>query len=279
MKVIESVAGLKKERELVRKMNRNIGFVPTMGALHQGHLSLVDSAAQALDYVVVSIFVNPTQFNNPDDLLRYPRTLDADLKMLETTGCDLVFIPSEKEIYPEKDTRIFHFGTLGTVMEGKYRPGHFNGVAQVVSRLFDIVDPQKAYFGLKDFQQLAIIKSTVKQLKLNVEIVPCPIVREPDGLAMSSRNRLLTDEQRENAPLIAQTLFEAVRRSKYESVQNIRDWVAQTIDQNPFLKTEYFEIVHEETLLPIENWEGNFNKVGCIAVHCNAIRLIDNVIF
>ncbi|MBN2263261.1 MAG: pantoate--beta-alanine ligase, partial [Prolixibacteraceae bacterium] len=188
MKLVETVKALKQVVGQQKAAGKTIGFVPTMGALHQGHLSLVERAGAESDYVVVSIFVNPTQFNDPDDLKKYPRNLQADLDFLEGSPCQLVFAPSVDEIYPKPDNRVFDFGNIGNVMEGKHRPGHFNGVAQVVSKLFDMVEAHKAFFGLKDFQQLAIIKNMVKQLQLAIEIVPCPIVREPDGLAMSSRN-------------------------------------------------------------------------------------------
>jgi len=258
---------------------KKTGFVPTMGALHKGHLSLVEQAVNENDIVIVSVFVNPTQFNDPKDLDRYPRNLEADLKLLETTGCDLVFAPGVNEIYPRPDTRKFNFGSLETVMEGKHRPGHFNGVAQVVSKLFDIVQPNKAYFGLKDFQQLAIIKNMVVQLHTPVEIVSCPIIREESGLAMSSRNELLTPEERKNAATISQTLFEAKKLKTEKSVPNLARWIAETINKNPFLRVEYAEIVNGKTLLPVEKWESTDEIVCCVAVFCGKIRLIDNIVF
>nr|WP_320020797.1 pantoate--beta-alanine ligase [uncultured Draconibacterium sp.] len=272
------------EKELQTEIQRladgkTVGFVPTMGALHQGHISLVKQAVSETPVVVVSIFVNPTQFNDPNDLERYPRTLENDMKLLEPTGCSIVFAPNAKEVYPEPDKRKFNFGKLEEVMEGKHRPGHFNGVAQVVSRLFDIVKPTKAYFGLKDFQQLAIVKNMVKQLQLPVEIVPCAIIREESGLAMSSRNELLTEEQRKNAAVISETLFKAKELKGQKSVQEIADWVTKTINKNPFLDVEYFEIVDDEQLQPVNNWDEKSIKVGCVAVFCGKIRLIDNIIF
>jgi pantoate--beta-alanine ligase len=279
MKVVCTVADLQKEIEGQRKRKLSIGFVPTMGALHKGHLSLVEEAGKQCAYVVVSIFVNPTQFNNTNDLKRYPRNLDADIDMLKQTACKLVFAPSVDEMYPEKDTRKFDFGKLETVMEGKFRPGHFNGVAQVVSKLFDMVKPDKAFFGRKDFQQLAIIRRLNTMLGTGIEIIGCPTVREPDGLAMSSRNKLLGEEQRKNAALISQTLFNAVEKAQILSVGELKKWVIETIDENPFLKTEYFEVVDDENLAPVENWDGKFNKTGCIAVYCGEVRLIDNVKF
>ncbi|MEN8115763.1 MAG: pantoate--beta-alanine ligase [Bacteroidota bacterium] len=257
----------------------SVGFVPTMGALHRGHLSLVKQAVKENPVVVVSIFVNPTQFNDPKDLERYPRILETDLKKLEPTGCSIVFAPNAKEVYPEPDTRKFNFGKLEEVMEGKHRPEHFNGVAQVVSRLFDIVNPHKAYFGLKDFQQLAVIKDMVKQLQLPVEIVPCAIVREESGLAMSSRNELLTEEQRKNAVVISETLFKAQELKGQKSVQELTKWVVETINKNPFLDVEYFEIVDSEKLQPVNSWEEKNIKVGCVATYCGKIRLIDNIVF
>jgi pantoate--beta-alanine ligase len=258
---------------------KKIGFVPTMGALHKGHISLVEQAVNENDIVVVSVFVNPTQFNDPKDLERYPRNLEADLRLLKESGCHLVFAPNVNEIYPEPDTRKFNFGALETVMEGKHRPGHFNGVAQVVSKLFDIVQPDRAYFGLKDFQQLAIIKNMVAQLQLPVEIVSCPIVREESGLAMSSRNELLTADERRNAALISQTLFEAKKLKTEKSVIALTEWITETINKNPFLRVEYAEIVDSSTLQPVENWSNKEEIVCCVAVFCGKIRLIDNIVF
>jgi len=258
---------------------KKTGFVPTMGALHQGHISLVERAVNETDIVIVSVFVNPTQFNDQKDLERYPRNLKADLELLENTGCHIVFAPGVNEIYPEADTRKFNFGSLETVMEGKHRSGHFNGVAQVVSKLFDIVQPNKAYFGLKDFQQLAIIKNMVAQLHLPVEIVSCPIIREESGLAMSSRNELLTPEERKNAATISQTLFEAKKLKSEKSVHELAWWIAEIINKNPFLRVEYAEIVNGKTLQPVENWESTDEIVCCAAVFCGRIRLIDNIVF
>lgn len=255
-----------------------VGFVPTMGALHKGHLSLVQNAVDENPLVVVSIFVNPTQFNDSKDLDRYPRTLVADMKLLETTGCQIVFAPDVTEIYPEPDTRKFDFGQLDKVMEGKHRPGHFNGVAQVVSKLFEMVQPQKAYFGLKDFQQLAVIKNMVKQLNLSIEIVPCPIIREESGLAMSSRNELLSSEERANAAAISQTLFKAKELKTGKTVSELEKWVAETINKNPYLEVEYAEIVDDTELQPIKNWDESNRKVLCVAVFCGKIRLIDNIV-
>ena len=278
MKLVSTIQELQTEIQRLAD-GKTVGFVPTMGALHQGHISLVKQAVSETPVVVVSIFVNPTQFNDPNDLEHYPRTLENDMKLLEPTGCSIVFAPNAKEVYPEPDKRKFNFGKLEEVMEGKHRPGHFNGVAQVVSRLFDIVKPTKAYFGLKDFQQLTIVKNMVKQLQLPVEIVPCAIIREESGLAMSSRNELLTEEQRKNAAVISETLSKAKELKGQKSVQEIAEWVTETINKNPFLDVEYFEIVDDEQLQPVNNWDEKSTKVGCVAVFCGKIRLIDNIVF
>lgn len=277
MKLVKTIHELHAQLNELRKQG-TVGFVPTMGALHAGHLSLVENAMQENKVVVVSIFVNPTQFNDPKDLQRYPRDLEKDMKLLEPTGCHLVFAPEPEEIYPETDTRKFDFGELETVMEGKHRPGHFNGVAQVVSKLFEIVKPDRAYFGQKDFQQLAVIKKLVKQLNLPVEVISCPIIREKSGLAMSSRNQLLTSEQRKNAALIQKTLKEAKKLSAEKSVQELTKWVTETINKNPLLDVEYFEVVDAENLQPVKSWKNSGTKVGCIATYCGKIRLIDNII-
>ncbi|HET6555885.1 MAG TPA: pantoate--beta-alanine ligase [Prolixibacteraceae bacterium] len=278
MHVVKHINQLRLVLDDKRKEGLSIGFVPTMGALHQGHLSLVNEAGKQSGFVVVSIFVNPTQFNDKGDLERYPRDLEKDLLLLSASPCQLVFAPEVEEVYPKPDTRQFDFGTLEQVMEGKFRPGHFNGVAQVVSRLFEMVQPDKAFFGQKDFQQLAIINEMVKKLNLPVQIIPCPIIREEDGLAMSSRNMLLSPEQRHNAAHISATLFEAVNKNGSLSVEELCHWVISRINENDYLNTEYFEIVNSQTLLPVHSWEEPCAKVGCIAVHCGKVRLIDNVI-
>lgn len=269
---------LKKEIFTLKNKGEKIGFVPTMGALHKGHVSLIKKSVAENGVTVCSIFVNPTQFNNKADLLKYPRPLDRDLNILKNAGCNIVFVPQENEIYPEPDTRIFDFGNLDKVMEGKFRPGHFNGVAQVVSRLFEIVEPHKAYFGEKDFQQLAIIKTLTNKLNLPVEIVPCPIVREKDGLAMSSRNQLLTPAHRISSTIISKTLFESLKKRKLP-VEELKTWVLDTINAEPNLKVEYFEIVDFETLKPLKNWSDSGKPIGCIAVFAGHVRLIDNIRF
>ena len=263
----------------LKKTGKVIGFVPTMGALHEGHLSLVKESKLKSDITVVSIFVNPTQFNDKEDLKRYPRTLDQDLELLKSVDCDIVFAPSVEEVYPEPDTRKFDFGYLESVMEGARRPGHFNGVGQVVSRLFDIVRPSKAFFGMKDFQQIAIIKNMVKQLHYNIEIIPCPIIREDNGLARSSRNTLLDEDHRKNAPHIYATLKKAKEMTSKMGVAELKKWIADEINNNEFLETEYVEIVDDTTLKVIEDWKEPGIKVACVAVYAGKIRLIDNIVF
>ncbi len=266
-----------KLSEALKQRKGTCGFVPTMGALHEGHLSLVDRCRKECDTVVVSVFVNPTQFNDPNDLKNYPRTAEADIALLEKAGADFAFMPSVEEIYPEKDTRVFDFGLLDKVMEGPSRPGHFNGVAQVVSRLFDIVGCDTAYFGEKDFQQIAIIREMVRQLNYPIRIVPCPIVRNPDGLAMSSRNLLLTPEHRKAAPLIYQTLREEVDLHRAFPVEETKRRVIERINANPLLRVEYFSIVNADTLQDINDWSEAENIRGCIVVHAGTVRLIDNI--
>ena len=279
MRVVKTVGELQAIVNEQKQAGNRIGFVPTMGALHKGHLSLVEQASRQSSFVVVSIFVNPTQFNNATDLEKYPRTLDQDVALLETTPCHLVFAPSVDEIYPEPDTRVFDFGVIDKVMEGLHRPGHFNGVAQVVSRLFDIVKPQVAFFGQKDFQQLAIIAAMVKQLNLQVEIFPCPIVREADGLAMSSRNMLLDEIQRKNVPVIAQSLLESCNFVHSQTVNEVIEYVTNRVNKMPGLQVEYFDIVDGVTLQAIDKWDESDYIVGCIAVFAGKIRLIDNIIY
>lgn len=279
MELIKTQKALREHLSSLRRDGHTIGFVPTMGALHQGHLSLVNKASKECDTVVVSIFVNPNQFNDLKDLERYPRDLDKDKDLLAGSGCELLFAPSVEEIYPEPDTRVFDFGQLENVMEGKHRPGHFNGVAQVVSRLFDIVEPDKAFFGQKDFQQLAIIRNMVQQLNFGTEVVACPIVRESDGLAMSSRNQLLTKKHRKSAPLIAETLFESCNFVTSKTVRETWQFVVDEIGKCPDLELEYFEIVDGYTLQPVDNWNESDYIVGCIAVYGSKIRLIDNVVY
>lgn len=277
MKLIQTIQELRTELDALRKEGKTIGLVPTMGALHAGHASLVKRAVAENDVVVVSDFVNPTQFNDKNDLLKYPRTLDADCKLLEECGASFVFAPSVEEIYPEPDTRQFSYAPLDTVMEGKFRPGHFNGVCQIVSKLFLIVEPTRAYFGEKDFQQLAIIREMVRKYPFNLEIVGCPIVREADGLALSSRNARLSDEQRIQALQISKTLFASVEYAQTHSLAETKAFVESAISTAEGLRLEYFEIVDGNSLQTVCDWKDGSYIVGCITVFCGEVRLIDNI--
>ena len=277
MKLVHTINELRAELALQRQAGKKIGLVPTMGALHEGHASLVRRAVAENDVVVVSDFVNPTQFNDNNDLLKYPRTLDADCELLEKEGASFVFAPSVEEIYPEPDTRQFSYAPLDTVMEGKYRPGHFNGVCQIVSKLFMIVEPDKAYFGEKDFQQLAIIREMVKQMNFPLEIVGCPIVREADGLALSSRNARLSEEQRRQALGISQALFCSKEYAATHSVAETQECVEKASADAEGLELEYFELVDGLTLQKIASREDTDYAVGCITVFCGEVRLIDNI--
>lgn len=275
MKLFTSVKELRAELDRVEQSG--IGFVPTMGALHAGHRSLVERARRENATVVVSVFVNPTQFNDKNDLRHYPRTPEADARLLEEAGADFVLMPSVGEIYPEEDTRVFDFGQIDKVMEGATRPGHFNGVAQVVSRLFDIVCPARAYFGEKDFQQIAVIREMVRQLSLPVRIVDCPIVRGEDGLALSSRNTLLDAEHRAAAPRIYATLRGAVERSQTLSPALLEAWVREEIERDGLLELIYFQAVDAATMQQVAAWSDAPGIRGCIAVQAGDIRLIDNI--
>jgi pantoate--beta-alanine ligase len=276
MKKIESIKELQHTLNEVRNKG-SIGFVPTMGALHEGHLSLVKQSVSENTLTVVSVYVNPTQFNDRNDLNRYPRDIDKDMYLLKTTGCDIVFAPTDEEMYPEPDTRIFDFGALEKVMEGAHRPGHFNGVGQIVSKLFDAVMPHSAYFGLKDFQQLAVINKLVDDNAYPIKIVPCAIIREHDGLAMSSRNALLLPEKRKAAPLIFKTLQEVASKSKTNSIEALKKYVETRFRENSELRLEYFEIVDNKTLQPLTNFGPTTPSTACIAVFAGKVRLIDNI--
>lgn len=277
MKIIHTIKDLQTELSELKVQGKKVGLVPTMGALHAGHASLVKRSVNENDVTVVSVFVNPTQFNDKNDLVKYPRTLDADCKLLESCGVTFVFAPSVEEIYPEPDTRRFSYAPLDTVMEGAFRPGHFNGVCQIVSKLFDIVKPHCAYFGEKDFQQLAIIREMVRQMKFDLEIVGCPIVREEDGLALSSRNARLSAEERENALNISRTLFKSRTFATTHSVSETQKMVEDAIAAAPGLRLEYFEIVDGNTLQKVGDWNDTSYVVGCITVFCGEVRLIDNI--
>ncbi len=275
MKAFATVNELREALRAVR--NGKVGFVPTMGALHEGHISLVERARKECDTVVVSVFVNPTQFNDKTDLKNYPRTPEADAAMLEAAGVDYVLFPTVEEIYPEPDTRVFEFGLVDKVMEGATRPGHFNGVAQVVSRLFAIVEPDKAYFGEKDFQQIAVIRAMVAQLGLKVEIVDCPIIRDTDGLARSSRNTLLDKAHRVAAPHIYEVLSAAASKTGEMTPDELSAWVVEQVNAEPLLETIYFQAVDAQTMQQVHSWDDSPRIQGCIAVQAGAIRLIDNI--
>lgn len=275
MKVVTSVKEL--QAELNNAEQPGIGFVPTMGALHAGHASLVERARRECRTVVVSVFVNPTQFNDKNDLRNYPRTPEADLTLLEQSGANVVFMPTVEDIYPKPDMRLFDFGKVEQVMEGASRPGHFNGVAQVVSRLFDLVHPAKAYFGEKDFQQIAIIRAMVSQLELPVQIVDCPIIRDVDGLALSSRNTLLDAPHRAAAPCIYTTLKATVAQSQHLSPAELNAWITTEVERNPLLKVIYFQAVDALTMQQVVSWSDSNHIQGCIAVQAGNIRLIDNI--
>lgn len=282
MKVINKTSDLQAIIKQFKNNGKSIGLVPTMGALHKGHLSLVKNSISNNDITVVSIFVNPTQFNNPNDLASYPRTVEKDLELLQTVGCDVVFAPEADDIYSksETDSRFeFDFEGLDKVMEGKFRPGHFNGVVQIVSKLFDLVRPDRAYFGEKDFQQLAIIRLMTRRYNLPIEIVPCPIVREDSGLALSSRNSLLKDNEKQVAQHIYAVLNESRQFVPQTEVEELKQCVIAAIEQKPELKVEYFDIVDGHTLKSIGKWDECDYVVGCITVFCGNVRLIDNICY
>lgn len=277
MLVVDTIEQLRSYLAQARAEGKSIGLVPTMGALHEGHASLVERSVAENGVTVVSVFVNPTQFNDKGDLERYPRTLEADCQLLERLGADCVFAPSVEEVYPEPDTRVFDFTPLDKVMEGIYRPGHFNGVAQIVSKLFMYVEPHRAYFGEKDFQQLAIIREMVRQMDFKLDIVGCPIVREHDGLALSSRNALLTAEQRHTALVISKTLFASIEYAGSHTLAETKQMVEEAIAATEGLELEYYEVVDGDTLQPVAAWDDAAYIVGCITVYCGKVRLIDNI--
>ncbi len=277
MRIINTVSALRQAVAMARHQGGVVGLVPTMGALHEGHRSLVERARRECDFVVVSVFLNPTQFNNPDDLRTYPRTAEADAAMLQQCGVDVAFMPTVEEVYPEPDTRVFDLGPVAQVMEGAMRPGHFNGVCQIVSKLFDIVAPDRAYFGEKDYQQIAVIRAMVKQLGFKLEIVPCPCVREDDGLAKSSRNVRLTPVVRRVAPAIYRTLKESLNFAQDHTLEQTHDWVVATINAYPEMQVEYFSICDGNTLQPLAQWDDSHSIVGCITVYCGDVREIDNI--
>ena len=279
MEIAKTIKKLKAVLDAARKEGKTVGLVPTMGALHEGHASLVRRCVKENGFTVVSDFVNPTQFNDKTDLKNYPHTMEADCALLESIGADVVFAPSVKEMYPEPDTRQFSYPPTDTVMEGAYRPGHFNGVCQIVSKLFYAVEPDRAYFGEKDFQQVAVIKAMVKDLGLKLEICPCPIVREKDGLALSSRNALLTDKERKIAVNISKYLFESKKFMSDHSLVETKAFVVESINAVKGLEVQYYDIVDGESLRSLSEWDESDSVVGCITVFCGQrpVRLIDNV--
>lgn len=279
MQLVKTIAALEAALASARAEGRQVGLVPTMGALHEGHASLVRRSVEENDLTVVSVFVNPTQFNDPKDLDTYPRTPEADARLLESFGADIMFAPTPEEVYPEPDTRKFSYPPVTEVMEGPRRPGHFNGVCQVVSKLFMFVRPQRAYFGEKDFQQIAVIRAMEADLQLGVEIVACPIVRENDGLALSSRNALLTADERELAVNISRILFYSIAYAHNHDVGETHDMVVAALNALEGLEVEYFEIVDANTLQAVKDWDDAEEVQGCITVYCGhrPVRLIDNV--
>lgn len=279
MQIIDTKNELKRVLDAARAEGKTVGLVPTMGALHEGHASLVRRSVKECDFTVVSVFVNPTQFNDKTDLENYPRTLDADCALLRELGTDVVFAPTVSEMYPEEDTRVFSYPPTDTVMEGAFRPGHFNGVCQIVSKLFYAVEPDCAYFGEKDFQQVAVIKAMVRALNLDVKICPCPIVRETDGLALSSRNTLLTESERKIALNISKYLFESKDFMHSHSLAETKDFVVSNINAVEGLEVQYYDIVDGDTLQSLDAWRDSDSVVGCITVFCGQrpVRLIDNV--
>lgn len=277
MKIVRTVNELKSAVGALKVEGRSVGFVPTMGALHDGHISLINRARADNDIVVASVFVNPTQFNNPDDLRTYPRTEEADCARLGDAGVDIAFLPSVEEMYPEPDTRVFKLGPVAEVMEGAMRPGHFNGVAQVVSRLFAMVGPDRAYFGEKDFQQIAVIRRMVELEGFDIDIVACPIKREADGLALSSRNVRLTPHQRDIAPNIHRILEESRDYYLVLSVDEVRRKVIDAVNAYPEMEVEYYDIVNADDMQPINEWSQCADAVGCITVYLGDVRLIDNI--
>lgn len=277
MKVLHTIQELQAELSMQKAVGKKIGLVPTMGALHAGHASLVERSVSDNDVTVVSIFVNPTQFNDKNDLVKYPRTLKADCQLLQSVGASVVFAPSVEEIYPEPDRRSFSYAPLDTVMEGVFRPGHFNGVCQIVSKLFNMVQPHCAYFGEKDFQQLAIIREMVRQMEYPIEIIGCPIVREVDGLALSSRNTRLSAEERITALNISRILFESQTFARAHTLTETKAFVEEGIAAVDGLRLEYYEVVDDRSLQTVRAWDEAEGIVGCITVFCGEVRLIDNI--
>jgi pantoate--beta-alanine ligase len=280
MEVFSTIQETKEYLRRQSQLGKSIGFVPTMGALHAGHINLVERSKRENDLTVASVFVNPTQFNNPEDLKKYPRTLEADCALLAPAGCDVVFAPSAADMYVGLPNLSFHFGNLESVMEGAFRPGHFNGVGIVVSKLFHIVQPQRAYFGLKDLQQVAVIRRLVHDLSFDLEIIPCETVRESDKLAMSSRNMRLTPAERQLAPHVYQTL-QIAKNSLLagESTALAQEKASNYLKQFAEFTLEYIEVSDFDALQPIDSLNKNGKTAICIAAFIGSVRLIDNVVF
>ena len=276
MLVLRKIKEIEEIITLQKQTGHSIGFVPTMGALHQGHISLINYSKQQTDLTVCSIFVNPTQFNNASDLTHYPRTPEADIKLLEEAGCDILYMPEVKDVYPENDSRQFDFGYLDTILEGAKRPGHFNGVGQVVSILLEGIKPHKAFFGSKDYQQVMVVKSLVKQLNLDVEIIACPILREPDGLAMSSRNTRLTSDERKTAAFVPKIMIEAKELVIQKGITYAKLFIDEQMRLHPTMKLEYYEVCDAETLELLSDLNPSKKAISLIAVFVGNIRLIDN---
>ena len=281
MNIIHTVAELRAQVACAKATGKQVGLVPTMGALHEGHASLIRRSVEECGCTVVSVFVNPTQFNDPNDLKNYPRMLEADCALIEALGADIVFAPTAEEMYPTPDTRVFSYPPIDAVMEGARRPGHFNGVCQVVSKLFDMVQPDRAYFGEKDFQQIAVVRAMMKDQGFDFELVACPIVRDERGLALSSRNALLSADERLTATAICRTLRESVNLVRSLTVQEVIDTVVRRINAIEGMEVEYFQIVNADTLQPIDEWNAAARVQGCITVYCGErrVRLIDNIAY
>jgi pantoate--beta-alanine ligase len=279
MKIFTTIQEMSGLVPTLTGQGKSIGFVPTMGALHQGHITLIRQSVDENDITVCSIFVNPIQFNNPTDLEKYPRTLERDILLLEEAGCTFLFAPDNASMYPDGESPDpgLDLGMLDKLMEGKFRPGHFRGVSIVVKRLFDIIQPNKAYFGKKDYQQLAVIRHMTEKLNLPVSIIPCETVREPDGLAMSSRNMRLTIAERASAPVLYAILSKVKEKRGKIPVHELKEWAIKKIEETPGFRVEYFEIADADTLFPLEDWTLRHKAVALVAAYLGDVRLIDNL--
>lgn len=279
MKVFRTIKELQDSLKKLNQSKKEIGFVPTMGALHEGHLSLIKRSKNENEVTVCSIFVNSVQFNNKEDLANYPRTIEKDIELLEKEKCDMLFYPADNEIFQfeKPDISKYNFGYMESCMEGLFRPGHFKGVAYIVHLLFRIINPDKAYFGQKDYQQLIIIKELVKQYNLPVKIVPCPTVRESNGLAMSSRNIRLSEKEKNAAGIISKTLYEINNNNGHNSVTTVKNLFVELLNKNPLITVQYFDIVNADNLKSVDSWDRAKNIIGCVAAIVGKTRLIDNV--